>query len=266
MHDTVVITGVGGMGLACARRLGSGRRLLLADFNTELLEAAAEELSGQGFNLATRRLDVADPEAVLALAAAVEGRCRAIVHTAGVSPTMARSDRIYAVDLLGTAHVLDAFLPIATTGTVAVMIASMAAEIAGLTPEQEQQLATAPTPELLSLVAELPQSKDAGAAYCVAKRGNQLRVQAAAPVWGKRGARVVSISPGIISTPMGLLEMNQPMVAELLKITPAGRSGTAEDIAAAAAWLISDEASFVTGMDLRVDGGAISAQRWPAKG
>src|SRR6202011_2356813 len=145
-----------------------------------------------------------------------------------------RSDRSYAVDLRGTAHVLDAFLPIATTGTVAVMIASMAAEIAGLTPDQERQVATAPTPELLSLVAELPQSKDAGAAYCVGKRGNQLRVQAAAPAWGKRGARVVSISPGIISTPMGLLEMNQPMVVELLKIPPAGRSGTAEDIAAAA--------------------------------
>jgi NAD(P)-dependent dehydrogenase (short-subunit alcohol dehydrogenase family) len=263
MQDTIVITGAGGMGLACARRLGSGRRLLLADFNTELLKSVADELSGQGFNVATHQLDVADPEAVRALAAAVQGRCRAIVHTAGVSPTMAKPDRIYAVDLVGTALVLDAFLPIATTGTVAVMIASMAGEFGGLKPELERQLAVAPTSELLGLVAALPESQDSGSAYCVAKRGNQLRVQAAAPAWGKRGARVVSISPGLISTPMGKLEMNQPIVSGLLSITPMGRAGTADDIAAAAAWLISEEASFITGVDLRVDGGVMASQRWP---
>jgi NAD(P)-dependent dehydrogenase (short-subunit alcohol dehydrogenase family) len=262
MQDTVVITGAGGMGMACARRLGSGRRLLLADFNTELLKSVANELSEEGFNVATRQVDVADPEGVRALAAAVEGRCRAIVHTAGLSPTMAQPDRIYAVDLVGTALVLDAFLPIATAGTVAVMIASMAGEFGGLKPELERQLALAPTSQLLGLVADLPQSQAAGSAYCVAKRGNQLRVQAAAAAWGKRGARVVSISPGIISTPMGRLEMNQPMVPELLKITPAGRAGTAEDIAAAATWLISEEANFITGVDLRVDGGVVSSQRW----
>jgi len=262
MQDTIVITGVGGMGLACARRLGSGRQLLLADFNTETLKSAADELSNHGFNVATRQLDIADPAGVRALAAAVEGRCRAVVHTAGVSPTMAKPERIYAVDLLGTALVLDAFLPIATNGTVAVVIASMAGEFGGLTPELERQLALAPSSELLSLVADLPQSQDPGSAYCVAKRGNQLRVQAAALAWGKRGARVVSISPGIISTPMGRLEMNQPMVAGLLKITPAGRAGTADDIAAAAAWLISEEASFITGVDLRVDGGVVASQRW----
>jgi NAD(P)-dependent dehydrogenase (short-subunit alcohol dehydrogenase family) len=262
MLDTVVITGVGGMGLACARRLGSGRRLLLADFNPGQLKSVADELSNNGFDVATRQLDVADPEGVRALAAAVEGRCRAIVHTAGVSPTMAKPDRIYAVDLLGTALVLDAFLPISTAGTVAVMIASMAGEFGGLTPELERQLALAPTSQLLGLVADLPQSQDAGSAYCVAKRANQLRVQAAALAWGKRGARVVSISPGVISTPMGRLEMNQPMVTGLLKITPAGRAGTADDIAAAAAWLISEEASFISGVDLRVDGGVVSSQRW----
>ena len=262
MLDTVVITGVGGMGLACARRLGSGRRLLLADFNTEQLKSVADELSNNGFNVATCQLDVCDPEGVRTLAAAVQGRCRAIVHTAGVSPMMAKPDRIYAVDLVGTALILDAFLPIATVGTVAVMIASMAGEYGSLAPEVERQLALAPTPELLGLVAGLPQSQDSGSAYCVAKRGNQLRVQAAALAWGKRGARVVSISPGIISTPMGRLEMNQPMVSGLLNITPAGRAGTADDIVAAAAWLISEEASFISGVDLRVDGGVVSSQRW----
>lgn len=262
IQDTVVITGVGGMGLACARRLGSGRQLLLADFNTELLNSVADELSSQGFNVATRQLDVADPEAVQALAAAVQGRCRAIVHTAGLSPMMAKPDRLYAVDLVGTALLLDAFLPIATTGTVAVMIASMAGDFAGLTPELERQLALAPTSELLGLVANLPESQESGSAYRLAKRANQLRVQAAALAWGQRGARVVSISPGIISTPMGRLEMNQPMVSGLLSITPAGRAGTAEDVAAAAVWLISEEANFITGVDLRVDGGVVSSQRW----
>jgi NAD(P)-dependent dehydrogenase (short-subunit alcohol dehydrogenase family) len=250
------------MGAACARRLGSGRRLLLADFNTKLLESVAGELSDQGFNVTTRQLDVADPDGVRALAAAVQGRCRAIVHTAGVSPMMAKPDRIYAVDLVGTALVLDAFLPIATAGTVGVFIASMAGEFGGLTPELERQLALAPTSELLGLVADLPQSVESGSAYCVAKRANQLRVQAAALAWGRRGARVVSISPGVISTPMGRLEMKQPMVTEMLKITPAGRAGTADDIAAAAAWLISEEASFISGVDLRVDGGVVASQRW----
>jgi NAD(P)-dependent dehydrogenase (short-subunit alcohol dehydrogenase family) len=262
MQDTIVITGVGGMGLACARRLGSGRQLLLGDFNTELLTTVADKLSNEGFNVATQKLDVADPDSVRSLAAAVKGRCRAIVHTAGISPTMAKPDRIYAVDLLGTALVLDAFLPIATAGTAAVVIASMAATGVQLTPELERKLALAPASELIGLVAGLPESQESNTAYCLAKRANQLRVEAAAVAWGKRGARVVSVSPGIIATPMGRLELGNPMVTQLMNISPVGRAGTAEEIAAAVTWLVSDEAAFITGIDLRVDGGSVAGIRW----
>jgi len=262
MQDTVVITGVGGMGIACARRMGSGRQLLLGDFDTERLAAVATQLSNEGFSVATQPLDVADPDSVRALAAAVKGRCRAVVHTAGLSPLMAEPERIYAVDLLGTALVLDAFLPIATAGTVAVVIASMAATGVQLQPALERQLALARASELMGLIADLPESKSSTFAYCLAKRGNQLRVEAASLAWGKCGARVVSISPGIISTPMGQLESRHPMVTQLINISPAARAGTAEEIAAAVAWLSSDEAAFITGIDLRVDGGSVASQRW----
>src|SRR5450759_31027 len=145
--DVVVITGIGGMGLACARRIGTGRRLVLADFNAGQLEAAAAALADDGYDVTPRVMDVADADSVAALASAAQGagRLRALVHTAGLSPTMASAERIYAVDLLGTAQVLDAFLPLAVDDTVAVMIASMAAQFVQLPPELERRLATGPT-------------------------------------------------------------------------------------------------------------------------
>jgi NAD(P)-dependent dehydrogenase (short-subunit alcohol dehydrogenase family) len=262
MQETVVITGAGGMGLACARRLGSGRQLLVGDFDPARLAALADELSKDGYNVVTRQLDVSDADSVAAFAAAVKGPCRAVVHTAGLSPGMAKADRIFAVDLLGSALILDAFLPLAVAGTVAVVISSMAAFAMPLPADLERQLALAPTSELIGLFANMPQAQNAQFAYCSSKRGNQLRVEAASVAWGKRGARVVSISPGIISTPMGRMELGQPVVVQLLETTPVSRAGTPEDIAAAVAWLVSPEASFISGTDLRVDGGSTASQRW----
>jgi NAD(P)-dependent dehydrogenase (short-subunit alcohol dehydrogenase family) len=262
--DLVVITGIGGMGISCARRLGVGRRLLLADYDAERLQRAAGTLRDEGFAIHTQTVDVASAESVgiLSAKAAELGSLRILVHTAGLSPTMADAVRIYAVDLLGTALMIDAFLPLAGPGTVAVMIASMAGYSAALSAETEGRLARAPCAELLDAVRGLaPSSADA---YCVAKRGNQVRVEAAAAAWGARGARIVSISPGIISTPMGLQELSeQPMMSRLLAMSPVSRWGTAEDIASAADWLASSAASFVTGIDLRVDGGVTAAMRQP---
>jgi NAD(P)-dependent dehydrogenase (short-subunit alcohol dehydrogenase family) len=265
--EVVVITGAGGMGLACARRLGGGRRLLLADVSEPLLAAAQAEL-GTSFDVHTQLVDVSSADSVAALAEECRrlGRLRTVVHTAGLSPTMASVERILAVDLLGTVHILDAFLEIACPGTVAVIIASMSGALMPVDPEVEKLLATAPAAEL-PLTVEATGIEHPGAAYAFAKRGNQVRVKAAAAIWGQRGARVVSISPGVIATGMGLQELageETGVMQHMVDTTPLARMGHAEDIAAAVDWLASSSASFVTGIDLLVDGGVVASLAYPA--
>ncbi len=262
--DVVVIVGAGGMGLACARRIGAGQRLLLADNNTSGLKSAAECLRDAGYEVLTQAVDVADAPSVAKLAATAQaaGRLRALVHTAGLSPSMAPAERIYAVDLLGTALVMDAFLPLAQEGSVAVVIASAAPQIMPTPVELERQLATAPSDKLLSVVGDLHKENSNGA-YAVSKRGNQLRVEAAAGTWGARGARIVSISPGLIHTGMGVQEEKaNAQIAALKRAVPMKRVGTPEDIAAAVEWLIGPNASYVAGIDLHIDGGVVSQVRW----
>jgi NAD(P)-dependent dehydrogenase (short-subunit alcohol dehydrogenase family) len=263
MSEVVVVTGIGGMGIACARRLGPGRELVVADFDEEKLAREAEHLTGDGFSVTPQPVDVSDPASVAKLAAVAAGlgTLRTLVHTAGLSPTQATAARVLEVDMLGTDHVLNAFLAHVTHGTVAVCIASMAGYMSGLTPERERALAVAPTDELLTTLGPVDLD-DFGGTYGIAKRINQLRVEQAAGPWGKRGGRVVSISPGIISTPMGRQELEEgasEQMEGMLAISPLPRMGTAEDIASAVQWLASPAASFVTGCDLRVDGGVTAA-------
>jgi NAD(P)-dependent dehydrogenase (short-subunit alcohol dehydrogenase family) len=265
MVDVVVVTGVGGMGVACARRIGTGTHLVLADFDQAKLDEVAEQFVADGFTVTPHRVDVSDRASVDALAAAVGeiGTLRTLVHTAGLSPTQAAADRVLEVDMLGTDHVLAGFLELVTEGTVAVCIASMAGYMAAFTPDQERTFATVPTDALMDELRDVDLG-DFGATYTVAKRINQLRVEQAAVTWGARGGRVVSISPGIISTPMThqeLAEGSGEQMRGMLAISPVSRIGTAEDIAIAAEWLASPHASFVSGCDLRVDGGVTAAIR-----
>lgn len=263
-QDVVVVTGLGGMGQAIARRLGSGRQLLLADIDSARLAETAAALEIEGFRAQTVRLNVADPASVAALAdqARELGGLSVLVHTVGISPSMASSERVLAVDLVGTARVIDAFLPLAAPGTVAVVIASMAPSFFEFDRELERQLALAPIDELLAHGLRHPQIANGHFAYALAKRGNQLRVEAAASAWGARGARIVSVSPGVISTAQGLLELKTPEVAELIRRSPMGRVGTSYDIAGVVSWLVSPEASFVTGTDIRIDSGSVAKLRW----
>jgi len=266
MRETVVIVGVGGMGLACARRIGSGQRLVLADFNPQQLKLAADQLRGEGHDVIEQQVDVADATSMAALAeaTAAAGPLRTLVHTAGLSPTMASSQRIYAVDLLGTALVMDAFLPLARAGTCAVMVASIAPCLMPTPQELEPKLALAATSELMSVVAGVFENDPYGA-YALSKRGNALRVEAAASAWGAKGARVVSVSPGLILTAMQQQEAKaNEQIPALRQATPVDRYGTPEDIAAAVEWLAGPNASFVSGTDLRVDGGVVAAVRWAA--
>ncbi|HMD46475.1 MAG TPA: SDR family oxidoreductase [Acidimicrobiales bacterium] len=266
-RDVVVVTGAGGMGDVCARRLGTASTVVLADVDEGRARTSAEAMAGDGFDVLARAVDVSDAASVAALATeAVEhGPLRAVVHTAGLSPTMASAERVLVVDLVGTAVVLEQFEPQVGPGTVGVVIASMAGSMTTIDPERERALASAPVADLMGLADEAALASPGGA-YGFAKRANQLRVEAMATPWGRRGARLVSISPGIISTGMGKLELDSEqsgdVMRQMLDMSPVTRIGTADDIAAAVEWLASPAASFVTGTDLRVDGGVTALVRW----
>lgn len=264
----MVVIGTGGMGAAIARRLGTAHTVLLADFDRAKVDPLVADLAGTGYDVKAALVDVSKSESVAELAAeaASAGPVAKVVHTAGLSPVQAPVPAILAVDLLGVAQVLDEFGKVVAPGGAGIVIASMAGHMAApLEPEQEAQLAMTPTDRLLSLPFLQPDAlTDAGAAYGLAKRANQLRVRAAAPVWGDRGARVNCISPGIIATPMGLQELAGPsgqIMNAMIAVSAAGRLGTPEDIAVAAAFLLDPQTSFVTGTDLLVDGGVVAALR-----
>ena len=264
--EVVIVTGAGGMGRAIVRRIGSGRSVVLADFDEANLASSAEVLRADGHHVHPVRTDVSSANDVAALAgvAAGLGPIHCVAHTAGLSPAQATAAQIVAVDLVGTARILDAFEAHVQPGTVAVCIASMAATFATLPDETLQLLATTPTDELHTLAALDPSTLDAGMAYVVAKRGVQVRVEAAALAWGRRGGRVVSLSPGIIATPQG----NEELAGEsgdgmraMIAMSALGRLGTPDDIAATVAFLASPAASLITGTDVLVDGGIVAAVR-----
>jgi NAD(P)-dependent dehydrogenase (short-subunit alcohol dehydrogenase family) len=263
MSEVLVVIGVGGMGQAIARRCGAGKTILLADFNEATLHTAADGLMADGHTVEVHAVDVAKPQSMATLAeqAAQLGDVKQIAHTAGLSPVQASADAILAVDLLGVALMLDEFGQAITPGGACVVISSMAGHMLPLPSEQEAALSTTPADGLLGLpfVEEITEP---AMAYSVAKRANHIRVQAASVPWGRRGARVNSISPGIISTPMGQQELASPngaLMRSMLKSSGTGRLGTPDDIAAASAFLLGPDASFITGTDLLVDGGVIGA-------
>ncbi|MFI9461375.1 SDR family oxidoreductase [Streptomyces xiamenensis] len=263
--QVLVVIGVGGMGQAIARRQSAGRTVLLADFNEELLGTVADTLRGDGHTVLTRPVDVSSRSSVAALAdaAAGAGSVTQVVHTAGLSPVMAPPAAILGVDLLGTALVLEEFGRVVAPGGAGVVIASLAGHFAAgtLDAAQESALAHTPSDALPALpVATAVATSDEG--YGLSKRANQLRVQAASVTWGRRGARINSISPGVIATPMGHQELkgdSGPRMRAMVEASAAKRMGTPEDIADAAAFLLGPAASFITGTDLLVDGGAFGA-------
>jgi NAD(P)-dependent dehydrogenase (short-subunit alcohol dehydrogenase family) len=262
----VLITGgTGGMGMACAARLGaSGDSILLTDLDAAALGRATRELARADVDAEGFACDLADPACGEAIAGALrEGPpLDALVHTAGLSPVMADWRTIVAVDLVGTARVLDAALPFVRSGGAAVCIASMAGHLVPADPAVAALMAEPLDPGLLEKLDALPGRPVGGpaAAYSHAKRAVRALVASRATAWGARGARIVSLSPGMIRTPMGTLELEkQPAMKALLERTPLARLGEPEEIAGVVEFLCSPSASFVTGCDLLVDGGVCAA-------
>ncbi|KAK7422533.1 hypothetical protein QQX98_001551 [Neonectria punicea] len=269
-RNALVVIGAGGMGLAIARRLGSGQRVVLADYSQKALDTAAESLRDHGHEVEARIVDVSSYESVSELAkfAAATGQLNTVVNTAGISPHMGTAKQIYEIDLLGTAHVIDAFVQVMAPSSSLICIASLAGHMAGLavSPELELHLATAPRDKLLDHPEIDPDGLPA-LAYSVAKKGNMVRVQAAARAGQRNGVRVNSVSPGVIATAMVRHELQTEggaAIRGMIENSPIPRAGTADDVANVVAFLASSEACFIDGTDILVDGGGLAGYRFKA--
>jgi NAD(P)-dependent dehydrogenase (short-subunit alcohol dehydrogenase family) len=266
VSDVVIVVGAGSIGQAIARRVSAGKQVVLADLRPEQAEAAAEVLRDAGFEVTTATVDVSSRQSVRALvAAAVElGAVTGLIHAAGVSPSQASPATILAVDLYGTAVLLDEVGNVIAEGGAGVVIASQSGHRLGaLTPEQDAALATTPADQLLAHPRlELDRVTDPLLAYQWAKRGNSLRVMAEAVRWGKRGARINTISPGIIFTPLARDELTGPRgegYRRMIERCPVGRGGTPDEVGALGALLMGPEGAFITGSDFLMDGGVTAS-------
>jgi len=265
-NSVIVVIGAGSIGQAIARRVGAGKQVLLADLRQENSDAAAKVLSEAGFEVSTAIVDVSSRESVRSLidTASAMGGISGLIHAAGVSPTQASPSTILKVDLFGTALILEEFGNIIESGGSGVVIASQSGHrLPALSPDQDKALATTPTEQLLSLSMLQPdQVKDSLHAYQLSKRGNSLRVMAEAVRWGKRGARINTISPGIIITPLAKDELAGPRgdgYRRMIEVSAVGRAGTPDEVGAVGALLMGRDGAFITGSDFLMDGGVTAA-------
>ena len=264
--QVIVVIGAGGIGIAIARRQGFGKHILLADINEELLAKAAKELEGASYKVSTQKVDVSSRESVHSLVQAASdlGTVVQVVNTAGVSPNMAPPERVLAVDLYGSAVVFEEFGRVIAPGGAGLIISSMAGHMAApLSQEDDHALAFTPAEELLALpILSTEAVPNSMVAYIVSKQANHVRVQAESIKWGERGARVNSISPGIIATPLARHELDSSIgdvYRGMIAASPSKRMASPDEVAAAAAFLLGTDAGFITGSDLLMDGGVIAA-------
>lgn len=264
--DVVVLTGAGQIGMAIARRIGFGKKIIVADWSQDNANAIATTLKEAGFDAVPWQADISDKDSVQGLIqeAQSHGEIATFINAAGVSPSQASIEKILKVDLYGTALLLEEFGKVIKAGGSGVIISSQSGyRMPALTAELDEKLATTPVEDLLAL-DELQEGQitDTLHAYQMAKRGNGKRVMAEAVKWGKRGARVNAISPGIIITPLALDEINGPrgdFYKNMFAKCPAGRAGTADEAANVAELLLTDAGAFITGSDFLIDGGATAS-------
>ena len=262
----MILVGAGQIGMAIARRMGNGKKILVGDKKPENAKTIADILVNAGFDATPVVVDLSSRESIKVMIAEARklGDIRMLVNAAGVSPSQAPIEAILKVDLYGTAVLLEEVGKVIAEGGVGVTISSQSGyRMPALTPEEDWQLAMTPTEQLLSLpMLQLQNIKDTLHAYQLAKRCNVKRVMAESVKWGRRGARINSISPGIIVTPLAIDEFNGPrgdFYKNMFAKCPAGRPGTADEVANVAELLMSDKGAFITGSDFLADGGATAA-------
>lgn len=264
--DIIVLTGAGQIGMAIVRRMGYGNKIIVADWKLENAQAIAKTLIEAGFDVIPFEVDISSKESVLKLveAAQKEGEISMFINAAGVSPSQASIEQILKVDLYGTSLLLEEFGKVIKEGGTGVIISSQSGyRMPALTADEDRLLATTATEELLQLEMLQPENiKDTLHAYQMAKRCNGKRVMAEAVKWAERAARVNSISPGIIITPLALDEINGPrgdFYKNMFAKSPAGRPGIADEVANVAELLLSSAGAFITGADFLIDGGATAS-------
>ena len=264
--DTMILTGAGQIGMAIARRIGAGMKIVIGDKKVENAENIARIMKDAGFDTVAMEMDLSSRESIKHLIANAQnyGNITMLVNAAGVSPSQAPVEAILKVDLYGTAVLLEEVGKVIARGGVGVTISSQSGHrMPALTPEEDEQLACTPTEELLKLDLLQPENiRDTLHAYQMAKRCNEKRVMAESVKWGERGARLNSISPGIVVTPLAVDEFNGPrgdFYKNMFAKCPAGRPATADEIANVAELLMSDKGAFITGADFLVDGGATAS-------
>ena len=264
--EVMILAGAGQIGMAIARRMGYGKKIIVGDKKAENARMAAETMNGAGFDALPVEMALSSRPSVLSMIAEAQkhGEITMLVNAAGVSPSQASVETILKVDLYGTAVLLEEVGNVIAPGGVGVTISSQSGHrMKQLTPEEDEQLACTPAEELLSLAILQPEYiRDTLHAYQLAKRCNEKRVMAESVKWGRRGARINSISPGIIVTPLALDELNDPrgdFYRNMFAKCPAGRPGTADEVANVAELLMSDRGAFITGADFLIDGGATAS-------
>lgn len=264
--DVMLVTGAGQLSMAIARRMGYGKKIILGDKNLGHAEAIAKIMNQAGFDVEPMEMDLSSREDIRAMIAKAQtyGDIKALVNGAGVSPSQAPIELILKVDLYGTAILLEEVGKVIAEGGVGVTISSQSGHrMPALTPEQDRALAMTPTEELLSLDFLQPDKiRDTLHAYQLAKRCNEKRTMYEAVRWGERGARINDIAPGIIVTPLAIDEFNGPrgdFYKNMFAKCPAGRPGTADEVADVAELLMSERAQFITGATFLMDGGATAS-------
>lgn len=266
MQDVILLTGAGQIGLAIARRMGHGKKIVVSDKNINNAQTVTKIMAEAGFDAVAVEADISSRKSILNMIAAAQKYCEIamLINAAGVSPSQASVETILKVDLYGTAVLLEEVGKVIKAGGTGVTISSQSGHrMAALGAETDEQLAVTPAEELLQLEVLKPANiKDTLHAYQMAKRCNVKRVMAEAIKWGVKGARINSISPGIIVTPLALDEFNGPrgeFYKNMFAKCPAGRPGTADEVANVAELLLSQQGAFITGADFLIDGGATAA-------
>ena len=264
--DVMILVGAGQIGMAIARRMGYGKKIVIGDKNIENANDIAKTMNDAGYDVYIMEMDLSSRESILNLIAKVKeyGDITMLVNAAGVSPSQASIETILKVDLYGTAVLLEEVGKVIARGGVGVTISSQSGwRMPQLTAEEDLLLATTPVEDLLNLEILNPKNiKDTLHAYQIAKRCNEKRVMAEAVKWGERGARINDIAPGIIVTPLAIDEFNGPrgdFYKNMFAKCPAGRPGTADEVANVAELLMSDKGAFITGSTFLIDGGATAS-------